>query len=70
MKYVIDRFEDDFAVCEDDEGSMVNIDKKTLPIEAKEGDVMIFDCNGLRIDREETIKRCKRIKELADNLWE
>lgn len=70
MKYVIDRFECDFAVCEDEEGNMINIDKTTLPIEAKEGDVIIFDCNSVKIDKEETTKRRKRINELAENLWE
>lgn len=70
MKYVIDRFEGDFAVCENEEGKMVNMDKKTLPLEAKEGDVIIFDCNGVSIDKEETTKRRKRINELAESLWE
>lgn len=70
MKYVIDRFEGDFAVCEDEEGKMVNMDRKTLPIEAKEGDVIIFDCNVVSIDKEETTKRRKRINELAESLWE
>lgn len=64
IKYIIDRFEGDFAVVEIDEGKFANIPRLALPKEAKEGDVI-----NVWIDKDETEQRRKRIKELMDNLW-
>lgn len=70
MKLIIDRFEEGFAVCEDDNRSMHNIERSKLPGDAKEGDVLIFKCGIYRIDRSETDERRDRIKKKMDNLWE
>ncbi len=46
MKYIIDRFEDDIAVCECcDSGEMVNIDRSLFLFDVKEGDAVLFE-NG------------------------
>ncbi len=44
---VLDRFEGDFAVCEDLNLNMVNIHKELIPIDAPEGAVLLVDCNTL-----------------------
>lgn len=70
MKYVIDRFEDHFAVCEDEEGKMINIERVKLPEDVKEGDIIFEDQEGFKIDSEETESQKERIEKLADELWE
>ena len=37
MKYVINRFEGTYAICEDTDKKIVEIPKYRLPLEAKEG---------------------------------
>ena len=54
MKLIIDRFEGEFAVCENEEGKMINISRNKLPKEAKEGDVIIIEKEKVYIDVEET----------------
>jgi hypothetical protein len=66
MKVIIDRFEGDFAVCEKDDKTMVNIDMRILPEKVKEGDVLNIE---IKVDEEETEKRKKVIEELTRDLW-
>jgi hypothetical protein len=70
MKYIIDRFEDDLAVCEDENGKMVDIEKSKLPKNAEVGDVIILENGHFRVDKEETDKRRKEIEELMNEVWE
>ena len=69
MKYVIDRFEENFAVCEDEQGNMVSIERNKITGTAAEGDILIQKLNGYVVDEKETIKRKKSIKSLAEELW-
>lgn len=70
MKYIIDRFEGTIAVCEDEQKNMVNIPKYRLPLEVKEGDVII-EVNGmLCIDDGETDDRRKKARQLMSKLFE
>lgn len=70
MKFIIDRFEGTIAVCEDEHKKMTNIPKYRLPLEVKEGDV-IMEVNGMfQIDDEETNERRKISKQLMDKLFE
>lgn len=64
MKLTIDRFEDDFAVVETDDGTLFNIPKALL-VCCKEGDVL-----NLEFDEAETKKRAKTAKELIGELLE
>ena len=66
MKVIIDRFEGDFAVCEKEDKTMVNIDMRILPEKVKEGDVLNIE---IKVDEEETEKRKKVIEELTRDLW-
>jgi len=60
---IIDRFEGDFAVVETSDG-FINIPKKDLPCNAKEGDVL-----SVNIDSNETDSRKKRIEGMMNNLF-
>lgn len=64
MKVIIDRIEDEFAVCEFNTKKFVNIPKCIVP-NAKEGDVI-----NIEIDIEETKKRKEKINELINKVFE
>lgn len=70
MKGIIDRFEGNFAIVERDDGKMKNISIDLIPIEAKEGDVLIFMNKEIIIDKVETFNRKEKIKNLMDELFE
>lgn len=68
-KYIIDRFEGEFAVLERESGGTKDIPKAQLP-GAREGDVIIFEGGTYRIDKEETQKRKELIAEKMHKLFE
>lgn len=70
MKVIIDRFEGNFAVCEKEDEEMINIEKSKLPINSKEGDVLIIEGESITFDEEETNARRERMRKLMDSLWE
>lgn len=59
MKLTVDRFEGIFAVCELEDGKLVNIPKEALPEEASEGSRLIIevDTKGTDEDRERIKKK-------------
>lgn len=68
---VIDRFEEDFAICENRETKEFKMIKKCkLPKEAQEGSVLKWSNGKYEINIEEQKKIEQRIKEKMDNLWE
>ena len=69
MKLIIDRFENNYAVCEKEDRTMINIEKSKLPENAKEGDVLIIKNDKIIIDYEETSKRKKIIENLTKDMW-
>lgn len=69
MRYVIDRFEGDYAVCEDENKEIINIERTKIPSEAKEGDVLVQIENGICLDIDETNRRKENIQRLMDDLW-
>lgn len=70
MKYIIDRFEEEIAVCEDDTGTTIDIKRSNLPTNVDVGHVIIFEKNHYRIDKKETEQRRKEIDDLMDELFE
>ncbi len=69
-RFIVDRFEGNFAVCETEEKVMVNILKENLPQEVKEGSILYQNVNGLFvIDNTETHKQKELIKKKLKNLW-
>ena len=70
MKVTIDRFEGDFAICENEKRSMLNISRSALPASVKEGDVLIIDRDIITIDTAATKERKQKIGKLMTDLWE
>lgn len=64
MEYIIDRFEGDMAVCETSSGSSVNLPKKLISSDAKEGDVLIKCGEIFIIDKDKTRQRRNKILQL------
>ncbi len=69
MKYIIDRFEGTYAVCEDETKNMVNIPKYKLPMEVKEGDALIEVDGIIRIDDKEADERRKKVNQRMSKLF-
>ena len=45
MKYIVDRIEDNYAVCENEDKKIINIELEKLPFPIHEGS-MIYEKNG------------------------
>lgn len=69
MTGVIDRFEGAFAIVELDNKEMVNIEKRRLPEDAKEGDVLNIE-EEITINYKETEKRKKEVEKMVEDLFE
>jgi len=69
MKVIIDRFEGIYAVCEKEDGSMINIEKDKIGKDSKEEDVLLVTENGITIDEEATRNRKEEIEKLTKDLW-
>jgi hypothetical protein len=69
MKVTIDRFESNFAVCEKADRTMIDIPKDKIPVEAKEGDILVIEGDSIKIDTAGTVKRKKSIDKLMNDLW-
>lgn len=69
MRYCIDRFEDKYAVCEDDLGVMSDIPVCELPANVREGDVLLKNSNGVyELDENETQRRRVQVLKLMGRL--
>lgn len=68
-KFIIDRFEGEFAVLEKEEGGTFDVLATKIP-KAKEGDVVIFENGIYIIDEEETKRRKELIAEKMKKLFE
>lgn len=70
MRVIIDRFEGDFALCEKENRKFINIERKRIPAEAQEGDVLIIEGDEISLDIEESELRRRKIEKLGEDLWE
>ena len=70
MRVIIDRFEGDFAVCEKEDRTMLNVKREKLPPDAKEGDALIIDGDIISIDIAETAKRKNIVRKLFADLFQ
>lgn len=67
----IDRFDGDYAICQDDNEKLYEIKMSKLPENAKLGDILKISPDGtLAFDMAETLNRKKRIKKLQDKLFD
>ena len=69
MKFIIDRFEGEFAVLEKENGGTTDVLKSEIP-DGKEGDIVIFENDVYTIDKAETQKRKEMIAEKMKKLFE
>lgn len=71
VEYTLDRFEGNFAICENRQtAEFTNISKDELPDELKEGDIF-KEINGKYfIDKSKTEEISKRIENKMNNLWQ
>jgi len=71
MRLSLDRFEGDYAICEDDAQRQHEIHKAKLPPNAKLGDVLRLSLEGsLSVDKVETERRKQKIRKLQRLLLE
>ncbi len=66
--FIIDRFENGFAVCENGKDIFVNIPLSKIKHNASEGDVLIKSGNGYVKDEEETARRRAKSAELLKKI--
>ncbi len=64
MKWIVDRFENDYAIIELEDGTLVNVLKCALPKDISEGDVI-----RLEIDKGETDEKREDMKKRLKNLF-
>jgi len=70
-KLIIDRFEGEYAICEQEDKSIVNILNVALPEGVTEGDCIIINELGIiKLDNVETEKRKTKIVKLIGDLFE
>lgn len=67
----IDRFEGNYAICEDGDAKFFAIEKGELPHGAAEGDVLNVDdaVGTLSINEAETARKRSKVKKLQDELF-
>lgn len=71
QSFVIDRFEENFAVCQNFKTKeMINIPISKLPKNIKESDIITLNDNVLYIDNKKTESRKDYIEDLTKDLFE
>lgn len=68
--YAVDRFEGEYAVCEGPDKRMHNFARVELPRGIREGDVLLYDREEWKIDRQQTAERRERARALFESLLE
>lgn len=70
-KYIIDRFEDKYAICEDESKGFTKIPKYKLPLGCKEGDTIFLNPEGYyQLDPEASKKDEERIREKMNRIFD
>lgn len=68
--FIVDRFEEGYAVLETPEGEMITVNKDLIEEGVKVGDSLIKSGDNYKIDMEATIERKNKISNLMKGLWE
>ncbi|MDR1193462.1 MAG: DUF3006 domain-containing protein [Peptococcaceae bacterium] len=69
MRLIIDRFEGGVVLCETPTGEIITLDKKGLPPDAREGDVIDWREKGVRVLPKATARRRRKLDEMFRRLW-
>ena len=67
--YTIDRFEEDVAMLEGEDGTIAATPRALVPIGAREGDCLRLEGGLFTVDAEETERRAARIAALKTRLF-
>lgn len=67
---ILDRFEGDYAICELNANTFMQIKKQCIAENAKEGDVLVKQGAMYIVNMEETMKRRARIRSKMDLLFQ
>ena len=70
MKLIVDRFEEKYAICEDENKKYITIEKENLPLNVKIGDIIILNEDEVYVEKKESKKRREYIEEITKNIWE
>ena len=70
MELIVDRLEEEYIVCEDENKNIVNILKDEVEDEVREGDILIFVDGKYIVNKEKTKDRKEYIENLIEDLWE
>ena len=66
----IDRFEGEFALCVDEQGNIIEVERNLLEDNAKEGDYIFFDDGRYWVDTDKTKAERDEILALQDELFQ
>lgn len=71
MRYIVDRFEGEYAVLLDEAEKTINVPRNSLSEDTREGNVVFLTEDGIyHKDMEKTEERKECIRKLMDTLWE
>lgn len=70
MRYIVEQFEEDLAICEDERMQRVTFSRTQLPPGTKPGDVLVGGMDGFTIDYAETRRRKACILRKQRDLFE
>ena len=65
----VDRIENNFVICEDEDGKIVKLDKHNLPENISEGDIIDIDGEIIKLNLVEKEQRQNRIMSLQEELF-
>lgn len=69
MRFIVDRIENEFAVCENENKEMVNIPIKELPSNITEKSIIDYIGNKYIINEEEQLRKEDLIREKMNSVW-
>lgn len=69
-RLIVDRLENNYAVCETKENKVIHIPMKEIPNNTKEGDVLMLMEGKYVIDTIDTNTRKERIRDKINRLFE
>lgn len=70
MKVIIDRFEGEYALCENEDKVIISVPKSHIPKEAREGSILEINHGKYTLSEDEQTSREEHIKTLMEDLWE
>lgn len=68
MRFTVDRIEGAFAVCEDSDGAMINIDLEELPSDVKSGDILVIRDGRFISDKKAAAEKRAELSALQEKL--